>query len=352
MLFRKFVLLDGQSQISGLRKMKRILFFLCCFLPLADVVAQNRWLTALDDTLLFVNLSIPGTHNAATSSLCGRGRCQALTIAEQLHVGVRAFDLRPTQRRKTDCLGGIYHGVKNTGVSLADAFDNFNDFLAMNPGEFIVVLLRDESDGRYLFRKPEARTFTQTLRDFLQTQPRVVDFRADLRLNDLRGGIVVLCRTGSPSDIASTYLSWNHSIEGSTTCRIYYDGSSAALSVQDCYSPKVVARDYGEMDFLQRKLVATQFFLDRTNVPDYSCVINYASAYVGRNNYCRVAEWINPRLTHQISTLKKSEEAGLPKTFFGILMMDFAGVDKVRFRGKIYDVGGASLLRAVIDHNF
>ncbi len=329
--------------------MKCILLFLCCFLPLADAVAQNRWLTALNDTLLFVNLSIPGTHNAATSSLRGRGRCQALTIAEQLHVGIRAFDLRPTQQRKTGGLGDIYHGLKNTGVSLADAFDCFNEFLEMNPGEFIIVLLRDESDGRYLLRKPAARTFTQALRKFLQTQSRVVDYRADLRLNDLRGGIVVLCRTGSPSDMASTYLSWNHSIEGSTTCRIHYDGSSVPLSVQDCYSLGVAARDCGEMDFLQRKLAATQFFLNRANVPDCSCVINYASAYVGRNNYCRVAEWINPRLIHHIYTLKKSEKT---KLFFGILMMDFAGVDRVGFRGKVYDVGGNSLLHSVISSNF
>ncbi len=321
--------------------MNRLFFLIFSLLLFSAAAAQKRWMTALPDTLALTALSIPGAHDAATSSVHGMGRCQTLTLARQLEAGVRAFDLRPTQRRRARGLGNIYHGLKNTGVSLDEAFSDFNDFLDKNPGELIIVLLRDESDGRYLFRKPQTATFTAALRQFLAAQPRVVNFRPDLRLRNCRGGIIVLCRTGSPSDMASTYLSWNHSIEGSRNRHIHYGGHAPApLAVQDCYSPKSAAADCTDEAFPALKLAAAERFLHLAASQPGLWVINHVSAYVGTANYCRNAAYVNPRLARRLSASA------------GILMMDFAGVDSAKYRGKTYRVAGDSLLRAVIASNF
>ncbi len=319
-----------------------------------EASAQRRWMTELHDTLAVTALSIPGAHDAATSSIRGRGRCQALTIAEQLQRGVRAFDLRPTQQRRptlggfrTKGLGNIYHGLKDTGTNLTDVFAGFNAFLEVNPQEFIIVLLRDESDGRYLFRKPTPETFTTALSKFLQTQTRVIDFRAGLRVRDCRGRIIVLCRTGSPTKRAATYLTWNHSLDGSKHCRIYYaDDAWVPLAVQDCYAPEMAAKSCSKKEFPARKLITAQNFLDFAASANDVWTINHASAYMGVNNYCQNAEWINTRLCRYIS--RKAKPFGPT----GIVMMDFVGVEKAKYRGRTYQVSGDSLLRAVINNNF
>ncbi len=326
--------------------MKYRIFLL--FLTIAtNLAAQERWMTALSDTLPLSHLSIPGTHDAATASLRGRGRCQTLTLAEQLAAGVRAFDLRPTQRRGGKGLGNIYHGLKNTRVNLDEAFRDFNAFLEQNPGEVIVVLLRDESDGRYLLAKPRRETFTAALREFLKGQPRVVPFQPHLRLRDCRGGIIVLCRTGSSADKAATYLTWNHSIDGSRDRRIHYgDNQATPLAVQDCYAPKIAGKDGNDEAFLQLKLAAAERFLAYAATAHGTWVINHASAYVGKTNYCRHAAHINPRLARRLSTADIK-----PKRGYGIVMMDFAGATKAKYRGKTYAVSGDALLRAVIESN-
>ncbi len=334
------------------------LLLLCFLLPL-QATAQSRWMTTLNDTLPITSLSIPGAHDAATSSIHGRGRCQVLTIAEQLQAGVRAFDLRPTQRRRltfggfrTNGLGNIHHGLKSTGISLEDVFSDFNTFLEANPGEFVIVLLRDESDGRYPFKKPAQETFTTAIREFLQTQPKIVDFRADLRLRDCRGGILVLCRTGAPTNRVSTYLTWNHSVEGSYDRRIYYAADTfAPLAVQDCYSPS--SANCSAEEFPARKLAAAKSFLNFAATKREFWVINHASAYIGTNNYCRSAERVNSDLSHYISgnRIHSTSETPKPAGPTGIIMMDFAGVEQVKFRGRTYHVSGKSLLRAVINNN-
>ena len=104
--------------------------------------STSNWMTPLDDDIYISQLSIPGTHDAATKN-CSltQGRCQDLTIAEQLDMGIRFFDLRPTSS------GTIYHGELSCGITLEEVWTAFNDFLDDNPGEFLFTLLRWESEG-------------------------------------------------------------------------------------------------------------------------------------------------------------------------------------------------------------
>lgn len=120
-------------------------------------ITGSNWMTPLDDDIYISQLSIPGTHDSATiyctDALLGlseSGKCQQLTIADQLKMGIRFFDIRPSGSDLA-----IYHGLYpcynsdedgKTTYKLSDIYGFFNDFLEENPGEFIFVILRYESE--------------------------------------------------------------------------------------------------------------------------------------------------------------------------------------------------------------
>ena len=102
----------------------------------------QNWMAMIPGNTKFNHLSLPGTHDAATSS-CGSSaaKCQAYTIAEQLSKGCRALDLRPYYNSSSL---EIYHGVASTGVTLANALDAVKNFLDANPTETVFVLIAQE----------------------------------------------------------------------------------------------------------------------------------------------------------------------------------------------------------------
>ena len=104
--------------------------FLCVILPIRAIDYQN-WMQPLDDNLFLSRLSIPGAHDAATSScsssgMTGSAHTQTYTIARQLERGVRIFDLRPVWNG-SDMV--IYHGIVSTRVKFNDALNTLCNFL-------------------------------------------------------------------------------------------------------------------------------------------------------------------------------------------------------------------------------
>jgi hypothetical protein len=95
----------------------------------------------LNDEINIRDLSIPGTHNSASSKFIDNNNeevqfrmiNQVWTIKEQLYCGIRYFDLR---------IGGnfmIYHSVYSTIFSFNDTMKIFDNFLKENPNEFLFV---------------------------------------------------------------------------------------------------------------------------------------------------------------------------------------------------------------------
>jgi len=110
----------------------------------------QNWMAMIPGNIKFNHLSLPGAHDAATSSCSGTfayaAKCQAHTITELLTKGCRALDLRPYYNSSSL---EIYHGSYSTGVNLADALDAVKDFLVSNPTETVFILIAQEggSDG-------------------------------------------------------------------------------------------------------------------------------------------------------------------------------------------------------------
>lgn len=105
----------------------------------------QNWMAMIPGNVKFNFLSLPGTHDAATSSgsagSTAAAKCQEYSIAEQLNMGCRALDLRPGFN-KSDLT--IYHGGTSTGITLETALTNVKTFLQENPTETVFILIHEE----------------------------------------------------------------------------------------------------------------------------------------------------------------------------------------------------------------
>lgn len=178
-------------------------------------ITANSWMTAIDDDTKIALLTIPGTHDAATSTCAGPGKCQTLTISGQLEHGVRAFDLRPTMDNNST-LGNIYHSILDTSVSMGDAMEYFDSFLKTHPGEGIIVIMRYESE-RQIFGSIAEDNYKTAMKNFLWNnriyQSRMAAFNKSMTMKDLRGKILIISRNDlSPvSTFETAYTQWSHS---------------------------------------------------------------------------------------------------------------------------------------------
>ena len=319
-------------------------------------ITANSWMTAIDDDTKIALLTIPGTHDAATSTCAGPGKCQTLTISGQLEHGVRAFDLRPTMDNNST-LGNIYHSILDTGVSMGDAMEYFDSFLKAHPGEGIIVIMRYESE-RQIFGSIAEDNYKTAMKNFLWDsqiyQARMAAFNKSMTMKDLRGKILIISRNDlSPvSTFETAYTQWSHSNSVGEALQIYGTGGLGRIYVQDMYSAEKNGNS-SEADFLAKKKELVCKLLDIT-VPfreheQNNWVINYCSGYAGSSfasdSYAKNAASTNPAALEHI-------KAHTGKGFTGIVMMDYAGTDTYEVGGATFSVSGKSLTEALIMNNF
>ncbi|MGN0189988.1 MAG: phosphatidylinositol-specific phospholipase C domain-containing protein [Candidatus Cryptobacteroides sp.] len=321
----------------------------------------NNWLTPLPDDFPVCCLSLPGTHDAATLNCSAIGKCQVYTISEQLKRGVRVFDLRPTMDNDSS-LGNIYHGILDTGVPMSSVFYDFNNYLSANPDEFIIVLMRYESDRNSV----DVSCYNTAIRSFLNGnsayQRRKAAFRPDLTVGDLRGKILIISRNDLTPDssIETAYTGWSSSNVSGDVRTVRGTGGTADIYVQDMYSQERDG-DSSDADFLAKKRTVVCEMMDIagkfTSDPALrnTWLVNYTSAYVGTysifgykipndNSYARNAESTN---TAAYNYLVSREAAPT-----GIVMMDFAGASVYNVGGTDYNVCGDLLVQKIIDNNY
>ena len=319
-------------------------------------ITANSWMTAIDDDTKIALLTIPGTHDAATSTCAGPGKCQTLTISGQLEHGVRAFDLRPTMDNNST-LGNIYHSILDTYVSMGDAMEYFDSFLKTHPGEGIIVIMRYESE-RQIFGSIAEDNYKTAMKNFLWDsriyQSRMAAFNKSMTMKDLRGKILIISRNDlSPvSTFETAYTQWSHSNSVGEALQIYGTGGLGRIYVQDMYSAEKNGNS-SEADFLAKKKELVCKLLDIT-VPfreyeQINWVINYCSGYAGSSfasdSYAKNAASTNPAALEHI-------KAHTGKGFTGIVMMDYAGTDTYEVGGSSFNVSGKSLTEELILNNF
>ncbi|MFF3004065.1 phosphatidylinositol-specific phospholipase C [Kitasatospora sp. NPDC057940] len=118
--------------------------------PAAAAVSPSVWMSALDDATPLTALTIPGSHDSCcTDPLHGTewSHTQNWGLPEQLQRGIRFLDIRCNGLAGTADELGIYHSDNYQYVRLQDVLDQCRAFLAANPGEGLVMRVRNEYAG-------------------------------------------------------------------------------------------------------------------------------------------------------------------------------------------------------------
>lgn len=363
-------------------------------LPNLPSPVTNKWITPLDDNIYVSQLSIPGTHDAATSSLeaslTNAGATQTKTLEEQLEMGIRAFDIRVSLKTSwgswTTDLENIHHATLDTEVSLDEAFATFGKFLTDNPKEFVIIIMRNESGDTHPLsyvtdnQKAQcAEKYREAMTTYLSNstiyQNRKVDFTPDLTIGDMRGRILILARDQFGTDTSrgtavsgGAAIGWNHSWNGAlATGRELQNrmtgantnGDKYILAVQDMFKND---ENKSDLDWEVAKPLSVMQLMDysavfNTDASKYNYwAINHTSGYTGVNNYPNNASITNPIIYEYLIgnevTLNNVSYTRATEGPMGIVLMDFVGARSTTYVGSTYNVYGDLLPQVIIDNNY
>lgn len=348
-----------------------LLLSVCCGCCAAD------WMARLDDSRRVCRVSIPGTHDACTGygflpedTLLGNkiARTQELNISQQWAAGVRAFDLRPDVRNMGDTTRvlQVYHGAFATRQTFAGVFDVLRDSLRQHPTEFAVIIMQHErNDGRDGSRWEQMADYVLAMNSDL-----LVDFRPDLTVGQMRGRILVLSRDRYNSLPRGGYVEgwrFDSDVDWHNPAVIKGCAQKGRLVVQDFYNMTWEGGTPAKLAAIQRLLHLANSKKVADADPDM-WFVNHTSGYSittsdftpqpvstsdgYRANAAETNRWLANLIEARESTVKSRTKNNRPTrqrhVHTGLVMMDFAGVD----RSGSYDVLGKRLVNAVIDSNF
>lgn len=320
--------------LQNIDRMKRIFIFGTLLLETLLVSAQSgsaTWMANLPDKAFVSQLSLPGSHDAATGEGVTFGtssfaKVQSKTLDEQWACGVRVFDLRVKDDSGTL---NLYHGSAKCDINFAEAMAKNTGYVTTNTTEFAIVLLRDESNGG------GASPWNTDVGTELANYSNLVStFRADLTVAEMRGKVLVLTRDNGGTAIAGTTKmdSWSDN-----TIALAATVGGRRLRVQDIYNvgdAGETAKDNGIKNLLSASM--------HRAVGDYTWFINHTSGY---KNSTQISFAENAKRTNKLVIDEMDGETGC----VGIVMMDYAGDDKGYMAYSTY---GESLVDALVAQNF
>lgn len=190
------------------------------FIESKDIVGK-AWMTAMDDSLRLNEITIPGTHDSATTyvQLPFFSNCQQLTISEQLAAGFRYLDIRLGVETKKDGTSKLklMHGFTSCKKGLApwkgnlyleDVLKECYKFLENNPGETIIFTVKQE------YGEDSVADFQNLLNTYIEKDEDkwlLTDARFLPTLKEARGKLVLLRRYGDEAALgkdAGMFFDW------------------------------------------------------------------------------------------------------------------------------------------------
>lgn len=181
-----------------------LLISLLAFLPLGKVEADTEgaeWMKELSDDTRLREMSIPGTHDSGALHSIGdvAGKCQDLSIADQLAIGVRFFDIR--LQLKNDRFV-VVHSFVDQALSFEEVLIDFKTFMQSHPSETLIISIKKEADS-----VNSSKEFADALEQKLREYKDIFAFDRSLpeTLGEMRGKAYVISRysnatIGVPAD--------------------------------------------------------------------------------------------------------------------------------------------------------
>jgi len=234
-----------------------VVLLLLAFLPLeSSRIDASDWMADLDDAQPLSALTIPGTHDSgALYSIADvAGKCQSLSIAEQLKAGVRFFDIRLQLRGEKLA---VVHSFVDQMTDFADVLDDMTNFLRDHPTEFLLVSIKQDADAKH-----PTTTFAKAVEQMLSVDSMLVrtDRTLPKTVADARGTMTVLARYADAAIGVPAYDGWQ-------------DNTSFAIGdfyVQDHYAIDAITDK--QQDIMNAAAVAAE--------PSYALTLNYVSCYL------------------------------------------------------------------------
>lgn len=307
----------------------------------------NNWITPLDGSIYVSQMSIPGSHDAATGEKMETfigdlfAQTQENTLQVQWNLGIRCFDLRPAIHKKgsTDELW-LYHGKTQVSISWATAMNTIKANLTDHPGEFAIVLFRHEDEST-VNKDNDPTNFNTYMTNWVNANKGwIVDWRPDITIGECRGKLILISRFSGSWDYGC-FTGWSHDAAGTTAIVKNASGSaSGTMYVQDYYNSS--SHD-AKFTSIKTYLDIAQKFHTVDAMKNH-WMLNHISGYVDistSNTYRANAAAQNPKV---IEYLHNRTTPGST----GILLFDYSGVAK---SGR-YTVQGDVMLQTVIDNNY
>ena len=309
----------------------------------------NNWITPLDGSIYVSQMSIPGSHDAATgenmATIIGDifAQTQENTLQVQWNLGIRCFDLRPAIYKAT--FGStnelwLYHGVTRVSISWATAMNTIKANLTDHPGEFAIVLFRHEDEST-VGKDNNTTNFNTYMTNWVNANKSwIVDWRPDITIDECRGKLILISRFSGSWDYGC-FTGWSHDAAGSTTTVNNANNSaSGTMYVQDYYNPS--SHD-AKFTSIKTYLDIAQLFHTNDAMKNH-WMLNHISGYVGSSSsdtYRANAAAQNPKV---IEYLHNRTTPGST----GILLFDYSGAAT----SGSYNVQGDVMLQTVIDNNY
>ncbi|MDE1004885.1 MAG: phosphatidylinositol-specific phospholipase C [Paraburkholderia fungorum] len=193
--------------------------------------ALAGWMSNLPDDSALNRLTLPGSHDSCAYTVTDSlAKTQGASLAEQLKHGVRVLDIRCRHE------GDVFH-INHARIPLGLMFDDVvatcAAFLALHPGECIVMSVKDECGSEDC-----TRSFAQTFESYAKLYAANVPwYLGDTipRLGEVRGSIVLLRRFASEFALGIDLSMWpdNATFE--------LDRPGAAFAIQDEFRVPVEA---------------------------------------------------------------------------------------------------------------
>jgi 1-phosphatidylinositol phosphodiesterase len=272
----------------------------------AGTRTNANWMGAIGGSTSVAALSIPGTHDtgARFEDTPGTLKTQDLTVPEQLAAGVRYFDIRCKDvSGKFD----IYHKTKYQMLSLDQVLESIFEHFAANPGETLIMSVKQE-------QPPEnsTATFEETFDTYTAQHPDRWYLAPTIpTLDQARGKIILMRRFG----VASTPKGLDATAFADNTTFTIDNGPAAKLRIQDYYEPT---------DNPAKWMAITDLLTEAKQGDLGTLFLNNTSAYFplegGAQDILSVSNVINPQVESYFTTNTSGR--------YGIVAMDFVDVAK------------------------
>lgn len=301
----------------------------------------DAWMRELHNDWPLQVLSIPGTHNSPT---CHKAlpsvRCQAVSVPDQLHNGVRFLDVR-VSADPTDPNLSLVHSafpISLTGTKyLAEMLDDIYSFLEKNPSEVIIMSLKREGTGKgtdeHMGRHLKSN-YVDRKTERWWTEPRVP------RLGEARGRIVLMRRFGIDGELRKCHGNKGFGIDAQGWPDNCEDGKigDGHIRVQDFYEVTESQNVEKKIDFSRGQLerAASQHYSiegERKREQPPPFFMNFLTASNFFSASCwpeRIAAKVNPAIVEYLC-IKHGEDGKGPRKLkvgsggAGVVVTDWVG---------------------------